>query len=71
MRDSSNVSMGLDDGYNLILPLLWNWFLNQLGLTVYLRTKWLWVWIPLQSLKLKYHACFEQEVSWHSGNYRV
>ena len=35
-------------------------------LNVHLRTKWLWVWILLQSL-----ISFEQEVPQHSGNYRL
>ena len=36
-----------------------------------LRIMWLWVRIPLLSLKLQICACFEQGVSWHSGNSRV
>ena len=40
-------------------------------LIVHLQTKWLWVWIPLQSLKLQIMCCFEQENLWHLGNYRV
>ena len=41
-------------------------------LSVHLRTKWLCVRVSLQSLKLQIsRACFEQEVPWHSGKYRV
>ena len=40
-------------------------------MSVRLRTKWLWVRARLQSLNLRYRACFEQGVPWHSGIYRV
>ena len=40
-------------------------------MSVRLRTKWLSVQVPLQSLKLQISACFEQGVPSHSGNYRV
>ena len=36
-----------------------------------LRTKWLWVWVPLRYLNFRYSACFEQRIPWHSGKYRV
>ena len=34
-----------------------------------LWTKWFQLQILLQSLKLRYHASFEQNVPWHSGKY--
>ena len=40
-------------------------------LSVCLRTKWLWVQTPLQSLNSRYSTCFKQDIPWHSGNYRV
>ena len=40
-------------------------------LSVRLRTKFLWVWVTLQSLIVRYHACLEQGVPWHSANHRV
>ena len=41
------------------------------GLSVRLRSKWLWVGVLLQSLKLQISHRFEQGVPWHSGNCRV
>ena len=40
-------------------------------LTVRLKTEWLWVQICCSHLNGRYRACLEQEVLWHSGNYRV
>ena len=40
-------------------------------LSVCLRTKWFWVRVQFSHLKFRFRACFEQEVPWHSGNYRV
>ena len=42
---------------------------KMIGLSVRLRTKWLWLRVPLQSLNFRFPACFEQGLSWHSGNY--
>ena len=60
---------------NYIVKFLARWS------SVCLQTKWLWVWILLQSLNFqisccshltfRYHSSFEQRVSWHSGNYKV
>ena len=40
-------------------------------LSVRLRTKWLWVRVPLQSLKPQILHLFWAGVPWHSGKYRV
>ena len=40
-------------------------------LSVRLRTMWLWIRIPLQSLKLQISRLFRARGSWHSGSYRV
>ena len=40
-------------------------------MSICLGTKWLWVQIPLQSLKLYISHLIMPGVSWHSGNYRV
>ena len=40
-------------------------------LSVRLRTKWLWVRVPLQSLNLQIWGRLPARVPWHSGNYRV
>ena len=36
-----------------------------------LRNKWLWVRVPLQSLKIMFCACLKQAVPWNWGNYRL
>ena len=40
-------------------------------LSVRLRTKWMWVPVQLQSLKLQILRLFRARSCWHSGNYRV
>ena len=40
-------------------------------LSVRLRSKWLLVRVQLRHLNLRFRACFEQGVPWHSGNCRV
>ena len=50
---------------NPLKPSLTKW------LSVRLRIKWLWVESSCSHLNFRFRACFEQGVSWHSGNYKV
>ena len=49
--------------------LKFTWLQRDSKVIVRLRTRWLWVRIPLPSLK-RYPFYFEQRVPWHSGNCR-
>ena len=47
-----------------------NWTRTQ-GHLFRKRTKWFWVRVQLQSLKLQISRLLRARISWHSGNYRV
>ena len=59
-------SFSMDESYNSLKKAsLAKW------LSVRLRTMWLWIRVPLQSLKLQISRLFRARGSWHSSNYRV
>ena len=69
LSDCNGTRMHRTDKYSQHSSNIWLVWVN--GWVIVYELFVFWVRLPLLSLKLGYHACLEQGVPWHSGDYWV